>query len=112
MKVRHFGAPTVKLPWRSGADNARVEKAGPAGSRSRACENPTATTVPRCDTRGVIEEIVVECPCCGEPAALDVDTTAGPEQSYFEDCPVCCRPMEVFVRSQPGEILSISVSAD
>jgi hypothetical protein len=60
----------------------------------------------------VIEEIVVDCPCCGEHVALDVDTTAGPEQSYFEDCPVCCRPMEVFVRSRPGEVLSISVSAD
>ena len=60
----------------------------------------------------MIEEVVVDCPSCGEHVALDVDTTAGPEQSYFEDCPVCCRPMEVFVRSRPGEVLSISVSAD
>jgi hypothetical protein len=60
----------------------------------------------------VIEEIVVECPSCGELFALDVDTTGGEEQSYFEDCPVCCKPMEVFVRCRPGEILSISVSAD
>jgi hypothetical protein len=60
----------------------------------------------------VLEEVIVDCPCCGESFALDVDTTAGPEQSYFEDCPVCCRPVEVFVRSRPGEILSISVSAD
>ena len=67
-----------------------------------------------CDrTEGrLVEEIVVECPSCGEPAALDVDTTAGEEQSYFEDCPVCCRPMEVFVRCRPGEVLSISVTAD
>jgi hypothetical protein len=55
----------------------------------------------------MLEEIIVDCPSCGEHVALDVDTTAGPEQSYFEDCPV-----EVFVRSRPGEILSISVSAD
>jgi len=60
----------------------------------------------------VIEEILVDCPACGEPAALEVDTTAGAEQSYFEDCPVCCRAMEVFVRCRPGEVLSISVSAD
>ena len=65
-----------------------------------------------CNTGVVIEEVVVDCPHCGEHVALDVDTTAGPEQSYFEDCPVCCRPMEVFVRSRPGEVLSISVSAD
>ena len=65
-----------------------------------------------CNTGVMIEEIIVDCPHCGEHIALDVDTTAGSEQSYFEDCPVCCRPMEVFVRSRPGEVLSISVSAD
>jgi len=60
---------------------------------------------------GMLEETIVECPYCGEPAALDVDTSVA-EQSYYEDCPVCCKPMEVFVRSRPGEILSISVTAD
>ncbi len=59
----------------------------------------------------MVEETIVECPSCGEPAPLDVDTSVA-EQSYYEDCPVCCRPMEVFVRSRPGQILSISVSAD
>jgi cysteine-rich CPXCG protein len=56
--------------------------------------------------------VIIECPSCGEPMALDVDTTGGEEQSYFEDCVVCCRPMEVFVRCRPGEILGISVTAD
>ncbi len=60
----------------------------------------------------MIEEIIVSCPSCGEPVALDVDTTGGDEQSYFEDCPVCCRPMEVFVRCEAGAILGISVTAD
>jgi hypothetical protein len=59
----------------------------------------------------MVEETIVDCPSCGEPATLAVDTSVA-EQSYYEDCPVCCRPMEVFVRSRPGEILSISVSAD
>jgi Cysteine-rich CPXCG len=59
----------------------------------------------------VIEEIVVDCPTCGEGIALDVDTTAGAEQSYVEDCSVCCRPMEVFVRCEPGRIMSFSVSS-
>jgi len=60
----------------------------------------------------MIEEVIVDCPGCGEPAALNVDTTAGEEQSYFEDCPVCCKPMEVFVRCRPGEIVSLSVTND
>jgi hypothetical protein len=60
----------------------------------------------------MLEEVVVDCAFCGEPFVVEVDTTAGGEQSYFEDCPVCCRPMEIFVRSRPGEVLSISVTAD
>ncbi len=60
----------------------------------------------------MLEEAIVDCPGCGEPAALNVDTTAGEEQSYFEDCPVCCKAMEVFVRCRPGQILSLSVTND
>jgi hypothetical protein len=60
----------------------------------------------------VVEEVIVDCPACGEPAALDVDTTGGEEQSYFEDCPTCCKPMEVFVRCEPGRVLSISVTSE
>ena len=60
----------------------------------------------------MIEEVVVDCPSCGEPAALEVDTTAGDEQSYVEDCPVCCRAMDVFVRCRAGEVLGVSVTAE
>jgi endogenous inhibitor of DNA gyrase (YacG/DUF329 family) len=59
----------------------------------------------------MLEDVIVDCPSCGEAVALGVDTLVA-EQSYYEDCPVCCRPMEVYVRSRPGEILSISVTAD
>jgi cysteine-rich CPXCG protein len=59
----------------------------------------------------LLQEVAIECPSCGEPAALEVETSI-PEQSYFEDCPVCCRPMEVFVRCRPGEVLSLSITAD
>jgi hypothetical protein len=58
-----------------------------------------------------MEEVIIDCPACGESAALEVDTTLD-EQSYYEDCPVCCRPMEVFVRCRPGEVLGISVTSD
>ena len=34
----------------------------------------------------VIEETIVHCPSCGEPVALDIDTSAGDEQEYVEDC--------------------------
>jgi hypothetical protein len=59
----------------------------------------------------MMEEVLVDCPTCGESIAFEVDTFAGEEQEYTEDCPVCCRPMDVFVRCAEGEVESISVSA-
>jgi hypothetical protein len=57
------------------------------------------------------EGAFVDCPSCGEVIELTVDTSVA-EQSYYEDCPVCCRPMEVFVRCRPGEVLSLSATAE
>ncbi len=38
------------------------------------------------------------CPFCFEECELIVDLGGGSEQSYVEDCPVCCRPWQVRVR--------------
>jgi len=38
-----------------------------------------------------------DCPYCGETIELVVDCSVE-EQSYIEDCPVCCRPMTVWVQ--------------
>jgi hypothetical protein len=35
------------------------------------------------------------CPYCGEPVDVAIDEGGGPQQSYVEDCPVCCRPWQV-----------------
>lgn len=43
----------------------------------------------------------VTCPYCGEPIELVVDTSAG-STAYVEDCPVCCRPMQVEVTLDDG----------
>jgi len=32
------------------------------------------------------------CPHCGESIQLAVDPTAGDDQHFIEDCPVCCYP--------------------
>lgn len=36
------------------------------------------------------------CPYCGEAITLFVDASAG-DQTYIEDCTVCCRPITVIV---------------
>ena len=34
------------------------------------------------------------CPYCSERISMVLDTSVG-EQTYVEDCEVCCRPIEV-----------------
>lgn len=59
----------------------------------------------------MIEEAFVACPACGEQVPLEIDTTAGRQQTYVEDCSVCCRPLAIRVRCRPGEVLDIAVEA-
>lgn len=49
------------------------------------------------------ELVAVTCPYCGEPIELVVDDTAG-DAAYVEDCPVCCRPMQVDVETNGADI--------
>jgi Cysteine-rich CPXCG len=52
------------------------------------------------------------CPHCGERIDLTLDLSV-PEQSYIEDCPVCCRPMAVSYAAVDGELVELNVeSAD
>lgn len=37
------------------------------------------------------------CPYCGEWIELSIDEGGGAAQRYVEDCPVCCRPIDVTV---------------
>ncbi len=45
----------------------------------------------------------VDCPYCGEPIELLVDTSVE-QQDYIEDCSVCCRPMELSVHVTGDEV--------
>jgi hypothetical protein len=49
------------------------------------------------------ESANVTCPYCGEPIELMVDESAGPS-SYIEDCQVCCRPIQVDVAVDDGQV--------
>jgi len=47
--------------------------------------------------------LALTCPYCGEDVELVVDEGGGEQQSYVEDCPVCCRPWQVEVTREPDE---------
>ena len=37
------------------------------------------------------------CPTCGESIVIPLDRSAGEEQRYVEDCPICCNPNVIHV---------------
>jgi len=49
------------------------------------------------------EVVAVACPYCGESIEIVVDESAG-DAAYVEDCPVCCRPMQVGVEVDDGAV--------
>ncbi len=44
------------------------------------------------------------CAFCGEPSLTFIDISAGCEQSYVEDCQVCCRPNILYIRINPDTL--------
>lgn len=51
----------------------------------------------------LLEEQPVSCPYCGETITVLIDCSY-PEQSYTEDCQVCCQPiiLDVTVDEEAG----------
>ncbi len=50
------------------------------------------------------------CPHCWETINLTLDLSVL-EQSYIEDCPVCCKPMLVAYCAINGQVDALSVDA-
>ena len=50
------------------------------------------------------------CPHCWQTISLTLDLSV-PEQSYIEDCPVCCKALAVSYTAHEGEIQELSVEA-
>jgi hypothetical protein len=57
----------------------------------------------------LIAETEITCPHCGEVFPIQVDTSQA-EQLLIEDCTVCCRPIALTIRCQPGVIVDVVTS--
>ncbi|NDJ53115.1 MAG: CPXCG motif-containing cysteine-rich protein [Chloroflexi bacterium] len=55
-------------------------------------------------------EIVIRCPYCWSEITMLVDPTVR-QQTYIEDCEVCCNPIQLTYRADGEEISSINVQA-
>ncbi len=55
------------------------------------------------------EDATYICDACGEEIVIPVDLSAGAQQEYVEDCPVCCRPNIVHLDiDEDGDVRSWS----
>lgn len=50
---------------------------------------------------------MASCPYCGELIELLIDCSV-PEQSYYEDCSVCCRPILVDATALDGAVTVVT----
>lgn len=49
-----------------------------------------------------------QCPYCGEGISMLLDPSV-PEQTYLEDCEICCNPLQIHVKFQHRELLAFDV---
>lgn len=56
------------------------------------------------------DEASYVCGSCGEEIVIPIDLTAGTDQEYVEDCPVCCSPN--VIRIELDEDGFVRVQAD
>ena len=64
------------------------------------------------DDTDLEEESSYLCDSCGEEIVVPIDHSAGREQEYVEDCPVCCRPHVLFVRCESDGRVSLTAQAE
>jgi Cysteine-rich CPXCG len=55
--------------------------------------------------------VSIVCPYCGETVEISVDCSVD-NQSYIEDCQVCCRPMDISVSLDADGELRVEVSRE
>ena len=59
-----------------------------------------------------METCASECPYCGEPVEVAVDEVGASQESYVEDCPVCCQPWTVYVSYTPDGAAEVSLAPE
>ncbi len=58
--------------------------------------------------QNLLVEKTITCPFCAESIILLLDASAG-DQSYIEDCQVCCRPMQISFAVDDDDNLDVQV---
>ncbi len=58
------------------------------------------------------EQTEFQCPYCGELNSLEYSRSEGKSQSFIQDCEVCCRPIEIDIRTEQDGFISVVIRND
>lgn len=58
------------------------------------------------------QEATYICDSCGEEIVIPIDPTAGADQEYVEDCPVCCHPCVIHVQLDRHGDVTLSAESE
>ena len=58
-----------------------------------------------------LKEQAIQCPYCGEGISILVDCSVE-DQSYIEDCEVCCRPINLWIHIDLNQDAKIVAQLD
>ena len=61
---------------------------------------------------GLEECYYFDCPYCTSRISTTIDRTAGTQQSYTEDCEVCCRPVKIHVALNEEGVAGFAAEPD
>jgi hypothetical protein len=50
------------------------------------------------------QDYPLTCPNCGVRLSVRLDPSGGRQQKFIQDCEVCCRPIQITVRFEEGEV--------
>jgi hypothetical protein len=104
-KAARKGRPAVAAASKAGGKVRASGKAqgAPAEEKESATFQPDEYKVEDPAPRQELRWVEVECPYCGE--TFDVRVDPGEEgQSLVQDCQVCCKPVQLSVDIEDGEI--------
>ncbi len=94
-----FFAKLLRPPAKRGA--ARRKLPPSATPTSQLSPAPPERTLSMQDESSYI------CNACGEEIVVPIDFSAGDEQEYVEDCPVCCHPNIIHVELRGGDEVTV-----
>ena len=58
------------------------------------------------------EDYPFSCPYCGVDLSVRLDISGGRRQSFIQDCETCCKPIQISVEFEHGEVVNFSAEAD